>query len=674
MADEKRRIIYELLVEAKGMMAATKELEKIGSIAGNMANTIKGGLAGLAVTFTLKGIAEAVSEANTMQAQLGTLGLTAEQTAAGFRMIEDVSIATGQSMADTSAEFQTAIQITQQLGGTLNDAARAAEAFANIAASEGKNAAAAAEQLNLMNFALQKGEVSAKDLVSMLKSSNVLQGAFESALGKSTQQLIEMAKAGQLGREQLEAVYKEMVKIGEATEVPATLEGITNSLTTLAKSLVNATVGATGFGGAAKDVYGPINVLANILRALATTLGAIVAVIWNTMSAVIKIKIAITQAVLDPLHAMEVFDLVSQQVKEDVDATSIALGKARDAWEEVGTGVNVAGQQLQNEHAAAMRRADEEAKAEEKREKSRKEAEAYSNKRRAEFRAEEAEKEKAARAAEKRERDRIDREQRAADAFSEQLRATREANQELNDYLEGEADAAGQAAGEALRDAFEAELPEFEKSLEASIGTIDRMADVLKDTFSNLFAGGIQNAREFFKEILRGFAQVFAQKAALQAGDWIDKGLAGLLKNWPGSGAADVIEAVPIARGAAFNQGHLMPFAAGGIVRRPTMFAMGGGATGLMGEAGPEAIMPLKRTADGRLGVAATAPMVQIINNTGVAASARTEQHSDRLTIILEAAQMGASMAEERINRSVRTGYGATAQSVQRTYGLTRRM
>jgi phage-related minor tail protein len=45
-----------------------------------------------------------------------------------------------------------------------------------------------------------------------------------------------------------------------------------------------------------------------------------------------------------------------------------------------------------------------------------------------------------------------------------------------------------------------------------------------------------------------------------------------------------------------------MPFAQGGIVSSPVTFPMRGG-TGLMGEAGPEAILPLARGADGKLGV-----------------------------------------------------------------------
>lgn len=49
--------------------------------------------------------------------------------------------------------------------------------------------------------------------------------------------------------------------------------------------------------------------------------------------------------------------------------------------------------------------------------------------------------------------------------------------------------------------------------------------------------------------------------------------------------------------------GKVTPFADGGVVRAPTYFSMAGG-TGLMGEAGAEAILPLQRGPDGALGVA----------------------------------------------------------------------
>ena len=62
---------------------------------------------------------------------------------------------------------------------------------------------------------------------------------------------------------------------------------------------------------------------------------------------------------------------------------------------------------------------------------------------------------------------------------------------------------------------------------------------------------------------------------------------------------------MPFQQGGSFTQGRVMPFAKGGVVSKPVTFPMRG-ATGLMGEAGPEAIMPLSRSADGSLGVKAS--------------------------------------------------------------------
>ncbi len=62
----------------------------------------------------------------------------------------------------------------------------------------------------------------------------------------------------------------------------------------------------------------------------------------------------------------------------------------------------------------------------------------------------------------------------------------------------------------------------------------------------------------------------------------------------------------PFAAGAAFSGGRVAAFARGGIVDGPTHFPMRGGV-GLMGEAGPEAIVPLARSSDGKLGIRAGA-------------------------------------------------------------------
>ncbi len=72
---------------------------------------------------------------------------------------------------------------------------------------------------------------------------------------------------------------------------------------------------------------------------------------------------------------------------------------------------------------------------------------------------------------------------------------------------------------------------------------------------------------------------------------------------------------MPFAQGGGFAQGRVMPFAQGGVVSGPVAFPMRGGM-GLMGEAGPEAIMPLTRGSDGRLGVRAEGGRARPVNVT----------------------------------------------------------
>jgi len=66
-----------------------------------------------------------------------------------------------------------------------------------------------------------------------------------------------------------------------------------------------------------------------------------------------------------------------------------------------------------------------------------------------------------------------------------------------------------------------------------------------------------------------------------------------------------ILKGLPFSKGGVVENGKVTPFAIGGIVNRPTIFPMASGF-GLMGEAGPEAILPLTRTSGGDLGVKAS--------------------------------------------------------------------
>jgi tape measure domain-containing protein len=77
------------------------------------------------------------------------------------------------------------------------------------------------------------------------------------------------------------------------------------------------------------------------------------------------------------------------------------------------------------------------------------------------------------------------------------------------------------------------------------------------------------------------------------------------------------------AKGNVYDQG-LKKFAKGGIVTQPTLFKYGSGGTGnfgLMGEAGAEAILPLKRGRSGNLGVEASGGATNIVVNVDASGS-----------------------------------------------------
>lgn len=99
-------------------------------------------------------------------------------------------------------------------------------------------------------------------------------------------------------------------------------------------------------------------------------------------------------------------------------------------------------------------------------------------------------------------------------------------------------------------------------------------------------------------------------------------------------GGADIggVGAAPYAKGGAFNNG-IEKFAMGAaftnsIVNSPTLFKFAQG-TGLMGEAGPEAIMPLKRDATGTLGVRSSQPKVDIVVNNYSGQKTETKETTD---------------------------------------------
>ena len=121
-------------------------------------------------------------------------------------------------------------------------------------------------------------------------------------------------------------------------------------------------------------------------------------------------------------------------------------------------------------------------------------------------------------------------------------------------------------------------------------------ARAMSQAFSASVTGGKQ-----FDDVLKSLGLRISDLALRLAFKPLEKSLASGIESLlsgmtgAGGGAAKKVEAA---------SGAIKPFAAGGVIGTPTYFPLRDGGVGLAGEAGPEAIMPLRRGPDGRLGIA----------------------------------------------------------------------
>lgn len=114
------------------------------------------------------------------------------------------------------------------------------------------------------------------------------------------------------------------------------------------------------------------------------------------------------------------------------------------------------------------------------------------------------------------------------------------------------------------------------------------------------------------------------------------------------------------AQGNVFGTGGLVPFANGGIVNGPTVFPFANGV-GLMGEAGPEAIVPLTRMNNGKLGVESDGggTTVNIINNSGTDAKvteSKTATGGKRIDVMIESA-IDSAIGRGRFDKTLQTAF-----------------
>ncbi len=141
--------------------------------------------------------------------------------------------------------------------------------------------------------------------------------------------------------------------------------------------------------------------------------------------------------------------------------------------------------------------------------------------------------------------------------------------------------------------------PDELSSVSLELERINDLAEGVAKTLTGAFRSAIlegRSLRSLLADIGRSFADI-ALKAAL-------KPLGGLVTG--------LVEGIFTATNPALA--NPQPFAKGGVIAAPSYFSLGSGQVGLAGEAGAEAILPLRRGSDGRLGVAGNGASAITIN------------------------------------------------------------
>lgn len=143
----------------------------------------------------------------------------------------------------------------------------------------------------------------------------------------------------------------------------------------------------------------------------------------------------------------------------------------------------------------------------------------------------------------------------------------------------------------------EADTGGFEQSLKAATGSGKQFTSALVSAFDGLAFKG-KGLTDTMKSLAISISDMVLKAALQPLGQGFGSMLSGMLA---GGGAS----AFGFAKGGVFANGLPVPFASGGIIQSPVAFPLGSGRMGLAGERGAEAILPLTRGSDGKLGIAA---------------------------------------------------------------------
>lgn len=175
-------------------------------------------------------------------------------------------------------------------------------------------------------------------------------------------------------------------------------------------------------------------------------------------------------------------------------------------------------------------------------------------------------------------------------------------------------------------DLFGSDFREELGDVSVELERIGNLADGVARSVSAAFRGALTEGKSF-RSVLGDIAKAFADIALKAALKPLGNMVGGLVEN--------------LFSAANPALGGITPFAKGGVIATPSYFPLSQGL-GLAGEAGPEAIMPLARGADGRLGVAGGGGAVHVnFNVTAQDARSFAQSEAEVSAMLLRAVRRG---------------------------------
>ena len=165
--------------------------------------------------------------------------------------------------------------------------------------------------------------------------------------------------------------------------------------------------------------------------------------------------------------------------------------------------------------------------------------------------------------------------------------------------------------GQGIQDYFNS----IKKGSEEVRAVVSKAFKGMEDAIVNFVMTGKLNFADFTRSILADMARIIVRQAILKPllGGIFGFDMGGVTGGGTASASGEVTMASFNAMGNAYGRNGIQKFARGGVVHSPQIFPFKNGI-GLMGEAGSEAILPLKRTKQGKLGVESSGGGGNVVN------------------------------------------------------------